>query len=183
MLLTTGRPEEEFDHTIDFDGNKIFTISDFESLWKKKDYEKLEFYCSEKRKLIEDNEFWKRVGELFAENNKIKFVRFYSHIYGDKHDVFEENVLKNVPDHVQIYFNDWKSDKETKGELKDWITKYNIVCLDSLNYSIIECITKNKALKVLELQDVTSFEQLDPLFRNNESYLHALCICFKESVE
>lgn len=108
--------------------------------------------------------------------------RFDTFIYKDQPEVFEDKVLKRLPQGIEIHFADKKDDFEQVGELNEWLKLYNITYLRSCNTSIVGSVHRAKALKCLYLRNMVSAEMIDPLFRKGTK-AHVLAIYFARAMK
>lgn len=92
-------------------------------------------------------------------------------------------MLKELPDHVQLYINDDRyDDTPNNNEINKWLKKYNIFSINTMNTAIIEAFDEAKALKKVHFSNIRSSEALDPLFRLRTT-IHLLSIVYSRNTK
>lgn len=97
--------------------------------------------------------------------------------------MFENEVLKKIPEKVKLGIIDWKEKDDESEEIKEWIKNYNVQYLYSSNSSCLHHFSQAKDLKVLFLRHFPSCEVKDLDILLQLKTLHTLRLGFNVSVK
>lgn len=150
---------------------KFLSIIDTSSL--------IELFSSE-RNVVENERFWKLTGLLLNKEARINTFKFNSFLYKDKHEAFDNYVLKKINKEVKIGIDDWNNGDSNSEEIKKWIKTYNVQYFYSHNSSCLHHFLDAKNLKVIYLYNFRSAEEEELDIFLQMKNLHSLYIKFKK---
>lgn len=97
--------------------------------------------------------------------------------------MFENEVLKKIPENVKIGLSDWSKESNSANEIKDWIKKYNVQYYQGKNTSCLYHFVEAKSLKVIDLWHFPYCNERDLNVFLQLKNLHSLVIGFKINLE
>lgn len=111
------------------------------------------------------------------------YFSFCSHTYQNQSELFENEVLKRIPEKVKIGIYDLSKYDDISDELKPWIKDYNVQFYSSVNTSNFRDIREVKNLKVLSLFEIPKCDELELNVLLQFTHIHSLSFGFKYNVE
>lgn len=77
--------------------------------------------------------------------------RINTNIFNTNKTVFEKEVLRNLPEHVEVGLCDWGLRRNEPNMNKEWLVDYNIIYFYSNNIACLDTLPKAKNLKIVRL--------------------------------
>ena len=172
--------ERSMGFQLKFKSEKHMIITSLVWKWSKRNGDEVELF-SEKRKIIEREKYWNVLGEFIAKDKTLKIIKIYTDIYGEEDEMFENRVMKQIPDNIQIFLVD--CDKGNN-YLKEWVLKYNIVYLKTGSKDLLQNVVHHRNLKCVSFNEGTeNLSECDFLFTKKADHLDALTISCKDNNE
>lgn len=161
-------------------GNQRLSPNNLKLLWEEKpDVTNVSVCDCSYRTTKEIIDLWKTLGDLMEKYHVINFS--YQAEIGERHEEFEEFVLKKLNKKVSISLID--NGKFFMNDIvKYWIKNYNVVCFKGYNEDVMKALPEAKNLTSLSLTRLKSFEKIGPLFKKG-CKVHYVNIEFDKGVE